>query len=104
MPLRNGKWWSLLLILCLLPLGAHGAEFTCNDGAGGTVACTLQRGEELTRASCTRSGMFEIKWVCSEFPELQTVLCRSQAYGQRTISPDEYQDSRFLCSSLCFCP
>jgi hypothetical protein len=68
------------------------------------VKCILQRDNEMTRASCERGSLFGTQWVCSVFPELDAVLCRSRDFGQRMLKQSEYQDDRILCTSLCFCP
>jgi len=91
--------------LALLPAaGAGAAEFVCDDGAGGKVVCLAERGDALTRVTCKRGTLFEVHWVCSAFPENDSVLCRSRTGGQRVFKIADFGDDAAVCTSLCFCP
>jgi hypothetical protein len=85
------------------PCGSHGAEFICNDVAGGKVICLLERGDSLTKISCKRGTLFETKWVCSTFPETERALCRSKG-GERIFQLTEFEDDSNICTSMCYCP
>jgi len=88
----------------LPPVHAGEVQFSCDDGAGGELKCILEREAEQTRASCERGALFQTRWVCNLFPELDAAICRSRDSGQRILKQRPYEDDRFLCSSLCFCP
>lgn len=92
------------LIYLSIPAWLPAAEFTCDDGAGGEVMCIIQRGGDAIRISCKRGSLFEVKWVCSQFPETERTLCRSRDGQQRMLPLAEYENDAALCSSLCFCP
>ena len=94
----------LLWFLATPALGNENAEFVCDDGAGGKVICLLEREDKLTRITCKRGTLFEVKWLCSVFPDSDAILCRSRTGGQRVFKPEEFQDEAFVCTSVCFCP
>lgn len=91
--------------LAILPAaGAGAAEFACDDGAGGKVLCLVERGAPLTRVTCTHGALFDVKWVCSAFPENDSVLCRSRTGDQRIFKIADFDDDAAVCTSMCFCP